>query len=207
MVTVNRHPKPLTESSLRAYFHDSLSRAMQNQRVEAEDATVWYLTNLLTQFSRSENLFEHTTAGPTLRPLALLYAAAIEARSTAQRRLVLQRLGDVALFLSGVLAGRLSRRLRDVDYCIAMGGRAYGCLSEADEHGARGRAQGDVFRELSTQFPEFVDVVAEAGERAPGADHRDVLQLYEEWCKTGSRRLERRLRSLGVTPLRYTQPQ
>ena len=117
------------------------------------------------------------------------------------------RLGDVALFLSGVFAGRLSRRLSDLDYCIAMGGRAYGYLSDGDEQSTRARAQGGVFRELSAQFPEFVDVVAEAGERAPGADDRDVLQIYEAWCKTGSRRLELRLRSLGVTPVRFSHPQ
>ena len=60
----------------------------------------------------------------------------------------MQRLGDVALFLSGVFAESFSRRLVDVDYCIGMGASAYNYLSNHNNH-ARNAA---VFRELAMKF-------------------------------------------------------
>jgi len=37
----------------------------------------------------------------------------------------MQRLGDTALFIAGVFADSLNRKLVDVDYYVAMGGTAY----------------------------------------------------------------------------------
>ncbi len=200
MVDVGPQSKPLMESSLQSFFHDSLSRAMNNQQVRADEATVWYLTNLLTTYSRSERLFDETRDGRALLPLAQLYALAAEAASEAERRLVLQRLGDVALFISGLFSGLFVRRRRlvDVDYYIAMGGNAYGYLSEKNSQSARGTPLATIFRQLSMEFVRFVDVLAEVGEKAPGCDERDVLRMHELWSRTGSPRLERKLRDLGV---------
>ena len=202
MVNVEHQLKPLTESSLRSFFHDSLNRAISNQQVAADEATVWYLTNLLTVYARTEHLFDETQDGRALTPLAALYALAAEAGSEAERRLLLQRLGDVALFISGLFSGLFVRRrcLVDVDYYIAMGGNAYGYLSDKSTTSTREKSLATIFRQLSNEFVRFVDVLAEVGENAPGSDNRDVLRMHELWSRTRSPRLERRLRTLGVTP-------
>lgn len=205
MVSVKPCSGPITESDLRCFFHDSLHRAVKNQQVHAEEATLWYLANLLNDFSRSENLFDRTEDGPTLRPLAELYAMAAEAASETERKLVLQRLGDVALFVSGLFSGMFSRRRRlvDADYYIAMGGGAYAYLCETSTPTVRDRSLTAIFQQLSRQFIHFVDVLAEVGENSMGSDDRDILRMYEVWTKTGSPRLERKLRSLGITPARF----
>ena len=83
---------------------------------------------MLTMFSRSEALFERDAARPRLMPLALMLAEAVGPTPTALR--TLQRLGDVSLFMAGFFAQGFERKLVDIDYHIAMGGRAYGTLAE-----------------------------------------------------------------------------
>ena len=207
MATVNPRPRPITEANLRSFFHDSLQSAANNQGVAVEEATLWYLTNLLTNFSRSEQLFDRTENGQSLTPLVALYAWAAEAPTEAERKLALQRLGDVALFISGLFSGLFVRRRRlvDVDYYIAMGGSAYGYLSENSRGSVREQTLAVIFHELSREFARLVDVLAEVGENAPGADKQDVLRMHELWSKTASARLERKLRALGITPVRLTR--
>lgn len=200
MAALNQHPGLLTTPNLRTFFHESVKDALDNQKVSAEEATICYVVNLLTEFSRSERLFDYTNDGFMLRPLAELYAISLESTSELERKRVLQRLGDVALFVSGLFAGILSRRLVDVDYYIAMGGSAYAYLYETSEQRIRDQAFSPIFRELSTQFARFVDVLNEVGENAPGASDGNILRLYELWVKTGSPRIERKLRELGITP-------
>ncbi|ABA59427.1 conserved hypothetical protein [Nitrosococcus oceani ATCC 19707] len=195
-----RYPELVTRSELRPFFYDSLQEAVANQHVKVDEATVFYLVNLLTDFSRSEKIFDYTQEGPILRPLAELYGFAAGAASQSERKLILQRLGDVALFISGLFSGYFRRRLVDVDYYIAMGGSAYGYLYDIKGQNARERALATIFRQLSQQFVQFVDVLAEVGENAFGSSEQDILDLYELWAKTGSPRLERRLRCLGINP-------
>jgi hypothetical protein len=182
---------------LKAFFQASVGQALRNQGVEAAEDTVAYLTALLTDYARADRLFDHTVNGRTLLPLAELYRHAVEAASERERRLVLQRLGDVALFVAGLFSGWLGRRLVGVDYYVSMGGAAYGYLSEQ----APGRTPVAVFAQLSRQFVRFADVLAEVGEQAGNHRDRDVLRLYQSWRQTGSPRAERALRAMGITPL------
>jgi hypothetical protein len=88
----------------------------------------------------------------------------------------------------------------DVDYHIAMGGRAYGTLAQAPFHGAQ-RVLADVFAELEEKFQPLVDALNEIGEGAARNSPRDVLRLYELWHKTGSPRAHRLLLGLGIRPV------
>lgn len=152
------HPTRVIQTrDLHAYFHEALRGAARQHRLRADAATHHYLTLMLSHFARSEQVFDFDRQRWHLRPLALLYGDALAANSEHERRLWLQRLGDLALFVGGLFAGRLSRRFCDLDYCMAMGGNAYAYLG-----GRRGGERGaaDVFSELARDFPRFVDVVA-----------------------------------------------
>jgi hypothetical protein len=197
----DRHQGSLiTEKSAQEYFQDSISDALSNQKVEAAEYTVYYVVNLLANFIRSENLFERTPDGVIIKPLAELYAEAIEGRSSADQHRALRRLGDVALFVSGVFSQSLNRKVIDVDYYCAMGGSAYGYLSENLRGSAGTRALTEVFEELSKKFVDFVDVLAEVSERTHMNNDADIMRVYELWVRTGSRRAERTLRSIGIEP-------
>ena len=193
-------PAAIDVRNLQEFFRDSVHDALVRQQVEVDDHTEHYVVNVLTMFSRSEALFDQTSAGPRLKPLALMLADAMDAPSDEQRSRTLQRLGDVSLFVAGFLSHGFARRLVDVDYHIAMGGRAYGTLADCCGHGTRGRALASVFAELAAKFQRLVDALNDVSEMSWKQSDRDVLRLYEVWLKTGSPRAHGLLRGLGVEP-------
>ena len=189
----------VTVASLREYFHDALQGALAHQHVAVEDQTEQYVVNLLTLFSRSEQLFEQTAEGVRLKPLVQMLSDALEAPNQQQRERGLQRLGDVSLFIAGFFAHSFARKLIDIDYHIAMGGRAYGTLAGGL---CRSRRQvlGRVFAELAAKFQPLVDALGEISDTARRYSQADVLRLYELWLKTGSPRARNLLRGLGIEP-------
>lgn len=189
-----------TVRSLEGWFHESLCRAMERQSVGADESTSRYMVNLLTVFSRSENLYEKTVNGIELRSLADMYTEALSADTREERSHLLQRLGDVSLFISGFFSESLSKKLVDVDYYTRMGGTAYGTLSDQPPSTLRERALNHVFRELAEKFLDFTDVLAEVSDMARVFTEKDILRLYELWLRTGSRRALKRLREFGIEP-------
>ncbi|MGI9303398.1 MAG: hypothetical protein ACR2RB_11935 [Gammaproteobacteria bacterium] len=190
---VARQQGVIANANVREFFHESIGAAMTNQGIEADDHTVYYVVNLLTGFTRADY-----QRGWHRRPLAFLLKQAIECDSTGESNQALKRLGDVALFVSGFFANSLNRKLVDVDYYIAMGGNAYGSLSERVRGTSRGQVFSDIFSELAAKFQDFVDVLGEVSEQACSESDRDILRLYERWRRTGSKRAERQLRELGI---------
>ncbi|MHB8815261.1 MAG: hypothetical protein ACYDAE_18580 [Steroidobacteraceae bacterium] len=185
--------------NLKEYFRDALHGALESQRLAVEGQTEHYVVNLLTLFARSEALFDRTPEGPRLKPLVVMLSEALEARCAGDRNRNLQRLGDVSLFVAGFFAQSFARKLIDIDYHIAMGGRAYGVLAEALSRG-KGKVLGNVFAELSEKFQPMVDALNELAETAYTHSDKDILRLYEIWLKTGSRRSYALLKRLGVDP-------
>ena len=194
----------LPVANLREFFRDTLHGALLRQHLTVEDQTEHYVVNLLTLYARSEALYEMTPEGLRLKPLvAMLCEALAAAPGSSQRNRTLQRLGDVSLFVAGFFARGFAAKLIDIDYHIAMGGRAYGTLAHTTGHG-RGRVLAAVFAELSAKFQPMVDALNEVSEGAGASapSHADVLRLYEIWLKTGSARCYTQLKRLGVDPSR-----
>jgi hypothetical protein len=181
----------LSSQSIKEFFRDLLSRAIANQRAEVQPFTELYLVNLLHEYLCSEALYVQEDDGTWQRkPLAFLLKEALEEQGPA-RLVLLRRLGDTSLFVSGFFPDSLSRRsnLVDVDYYIAMGGRAYDALAA--------RHQG-VWEELSGKFRLFVDLLNEVSERTVASTNVGLVRLYERFLKTGSQRLGRMLGQQGV---------
>ena len=192
-----------TVASLREFFRDALHDALSHQHVAVDDQTEHYVVNLLTLFSDADALYERDTTGPEqrsrLKPLAVMLGEALEAPTHEARFRGLQRLGDVSLFIAGFFSAGFARKLVDIDYHIAMGGRAYGTLAE-NCGPARGRTLRQVFAELATKFTPMVDALNEISESSYQHSDRDRLRLYELWVKTGSERSRTLLRKLGIEP-------
>ena len=186
--------------NLRDYFRESVESAIGNQGVDVDPHAAHYVVNLLTLFSRSDDLYEDQGDNYGLKPLALMLADAAEADSAAARNFSLQRIGDVALFISGFFADSLANRLVDIDYYVCMGGNAYGSLSDEIRGTARGKALCDVYRELAQKFQIVVDVLNEVKDGAQESSDIDVLRTYEVWLRTGSKRAAALLRQTGVIP-------
>ncbi len=204
MTSIADYTDLVTDVNMQEFFAHSLANALDNQNVQADTDTVHYLVNLLADYARADVLFLQTLDGPTLQPLASLYAEALDAPSAAERIRILRRLGDVALFIAGIFSDSLNRSLVDVDYYIAMGGGAYNELSDCAQISRRIRPFGSIFRELAAKFQAFVDVLGEVTEGTHLSSNSDVLRLYEVWVRTGSERAAKRLRGLGIEPLHGT---
>jgi len=187
--------------NLNGYFQSAVASAVDNQQLEAEDSTIYYLVQILSHFARVENLFNQSDDGMVLQPLAKRLAEAQQAESTQERTRALRGLGDFSLFFAGFFAGYFSRRLVDVDYYIGMGGSAYATLYNEGAYRNQGLIFADIFRELSEKFAEFVDIIAEVGENRDQFSSADILRLYEIWLKTGSHRAAKKLQALGIHPV------
>ncbi len=184
-------------TSLTEYFRDALHGALAHQHVAVEDQTEQYVVNMLTLFARAEHLYEGVPNGPRMPPLVSLFGAAVEATTPAERERALQRLGDISLFIAGFFAHGFARRLVDIDYHIAMGGRAYGTLAETLARGRR-RVLAQVYAELAAKFQPLVDALGEISDSARCYAPADALRLYEIWLRTGSARARGLLEQLGI---------
>lgn len=188
-------------ADLRDFFRESIDDAIANQGVKVDAHTAHYVVNVLTLFSRSEDLYEDSGEVYGLKPLAMMLLDATEAQSAVERSASLQRIGDVALFVAGFFADSLAYKLVDLDYYIRMGGTAYGSLSDEIRGTARGRALADVYEELARKFQIVVDVLNEVRAGVQQGSDLDLLRTYEVWLKTGSKRAATLLRQNGIVPM------
>lgn len=191
------HARVVASANVREFFRESVDEAIERQRLEAEDHTVHYVVNMLTLFTRAEELYG---SGPDRRlpPLAAMLAEAVETPSTRDSDRALQRLGDVALFMAGFFPDYLARRPVDVDYYIRMGGSAYGTLADRSRTTSHASGLADIFAELADKFAAFVEVLGHIADLGRQYTSRDIMRLYEVWIATGSRRARERLDALGV---------
>ncbi len=189
-------------ANLKEFFKDALHDALSNQHVAVEGETEHYVVNVLTMFADADALYERgpqDASRTRLKPLVVMLGEALEAPTHEARCRGLQRLGDVSLFIAGFFSAGFARKLVDIDYHVAMGGRAYGTLAESVP-AARNRTMRQVFGELALKFQPMVDALNEISESAYQHSAQDRLRLYELWVKTGSERSRRILRKLGIEP-------
>ena len=188
----------LSSESIHGFFKDLLARAIENQRARVQPFTELYLVNLLVEYLMSEALYVQGEDGSwQQKPLAFLLKEALEEPGPARVQM-LRRLGDTSLFVSGFFPDSLSRRsnLVDVDYYIAMGGRAYDAVGMVAARHAR--SEKTLWDELSEKFRLLVDLLNEVSERTLASTNAGLVRLYERWMKTGSVRLATTLAAQGV---------
>ena len=181
-----------TETSLLDFFRRRLHRSAKRLQLHPHEDTLWYLGELLHRYGQSDQLFDYAEGQMTLRPLALLYGDAQATVNERERCLLLQRLGDLALFLGAFFPQRYARKGIRRDYFIGMGGGAYDYLS------GRAPSQRHIFRELTERFGQMIELLAEAGARKSRIDHVEVLRLYGRWRESGDPVIARQLRALGI---------
>ncbi|NND91670.1 MAG: hypothetical protein HKN42_12485 [Granulosicoccus sp.] len=183
-------------SSLQDYFRERIECAAGKLSIDGNDETLWYLTQLLCTFAKTSRFLDDNGTGATLTPLAEYYRMAAESASKHERRLQLQRLGDVAIVVAGLFAGALSRKAVGVRYYMSMGEAAYGTLAEESSQSSRDRALQGIFESLANDFSDYVIVLSEVPTRS--TSEKDLLQLVDEWESTQHPALARQLRAQGV---------
>lgn len=189
-------------ANIESFFHESIADSVSSQNVNVCDETIVYVTRLLTQYARSEQLFEYDEDGVQMKPLAVLYCNAASAQDDKLRRDYLKKLGDLALFVSGWFSRNLERRRVGVSYYVQMGESAYDWLSECGDDGSvRGRVFSRIFQDLAVHFSELRNVISEIHMSVDVRSDSDLLGLYELWLQSRSSRAAERLRSEGIDVL------
>ena len=184
--------RPITETSLSVYFKDRVSECAQRYKPPPHEDTCWYLSSLLDRFGRTEHFFLYEDGRYALRPLALLYGDAREATSERERCLVLQQLGDMALFLGALFPERFTRRGIQQDYVVGMGGGAYDYLAE------NSRQNRHIFAELANTFTRMLELLASACSRESQLGAEGIMALYQRWLQTRDPVVGSQLTAIGI---------
>ncbi len=184
--------QPITETSLSLYFRQQLAHYAKRLRPPPHEDTCWYVGSMLERFGRSDQLFAYADGSFNLRPLALLYGDALQARNEHERCLILQQLGDMALFLGALFPERFTRRGIQQDYVAGMGGSAYDYLAD------NARRNRHIFAELARMFTHILEMVANACSREQLLGPEEIIALYRHWRDTGDPVAAGRLQSLGI---------
>lgn len=189
------------------HFNGLVTEVVQNQKIETDELTRFYLSSLLTEFMDPKKL--------TDEPLAITYLKAMESGRELSARLF-KELGDISLFTSGFFSESVRGGSVDLDYYMAMGARSYNHLASIhsghnghSSHSGHSEPSGEVetdgslgglFNELSARFKLYVDVLTEVSERCRLTSAQDILKLYEKWLVTKSAHTEALLRAQGIEP-------
>jgi hypothetical protein len=206
-VDVTREDQKLElAADLRGFFHDALSLALQEQRVEATAPTEHYLVALLADFAHPTELATETLE----RPLPVLLAEALNAEGH-ERFQRLRCLGDSVLYTSGFFLDHLETHGVELSYASTLGARAYGSAADMlRRNGVTPREDAprppELFEELADKFARFAQVLSTLADGlfANSARSTDtgVLRLYERWLRSGSTQLASVLVERGVAPTR-----
>jgi hypothetical protein len=183
--------RALLQHSLTEFFRDLLQSAMRSQEVRSSEHTEFYLVKLLEAFAHAER-------GWFDRPLALDYLESFHT-PRANRFGTLKRVGDTALFMSGVFMESLHGKLVSGDYYIQLGRTAYTQLAWLANDGGPALS-GDLFAELAERFADFVRVFAEISFEQLFHGDAHMLRIYSRWMYTRSERDARWLLRHGVIP-------
>ncbi len=116
----------------------------------------------------------------------------MQSQNERERCLLLQQLGDMALFIGAVFPERYAKRGLRRDYFVNMGGAAYEYLAD------NARKNRHIFAELATMFAGVLEMVANACSRTERLGTEEILALYQRWLEHREPRVGRQLQSLGI---------
>jgi hypothetical protein len=192
-------PNITTSVALREFFYKKIKEALMLNQTEVSQEVEFYLVNILSHFSKTENYFHKGSDGKLeQRPLALKLYDAVFSENVEQFE-HLKSLGDTALYHAGVFSDGLVNNMVDVDYYIGMGGNAYLSLASMvtapyQEH------ISDMYHALGNQFGDLVDVLGLCCEKETPLTDGDLLKVLDKYLKTGSERAKNILKEKGIIP-------
>lgn len=185
----------ISQQRLFEYLIEKLQNELATASILIEEDTVWYLGNLLTQFSQSENFLIQEQHTKTLPTLAFLYRDARETHSAKNKQNLLRKLGDSALFMGAWFTELYRCKGINQDYFIGMGHAAYDYLSENACH------QQTTFRELANKLPQLINLVSRVLSKNDDMNAEEIFALYKRWLSDKDESTKQQLASIGIVPV------
>jgi len=191
----------IERTASRGVFAELVASALGETQVQPSPMAIAYLIELLDSRVRVTAPVADADADADAEQATLaegLLLARLQRGSNRLRRL--RNLGDRALFVAGFFGDSLSRSVVDIDYYGDVGRAAYANLADSLAQQLRENVWPGLYSELAERFNEFVDVLAEVGDRTRFGRSEDLLRLYERYLRTGSPRDRSRLLRRGQVP-------
>lgn len=165
------------------YFNAVVEEAFNERRMKPYPYIKSYLVDVLKFYLNIENLYDQEDASgrKTRKTMAEMYlgASRLAGKDRAEG---LKRVGDSSLYISGFFSDSFQRKIIDVDYYVDMGRMAFDSLAKNVEEDTFSR----LYKDLSQQFLNLVDVLAVISKRAKIMDEENVLRMMDLYSKTGS---------------------
>ena len=172
------------------FFHEEVSRAARDRRLDVSDDTTLYLVTLLEGRARADR-----PAAPE-DTLAELHGRAAHSPPAEQAK-VYRELGDRTLYMLGYFTEHVDNKIVGPSYYANMGAAAYDRVDTLFKL-VFADAFGPVFRELAASFRSCVKVVSDVRDATRKDRPTDLIGLYEKWLVTGDEVLAERLREGGL---------
>jgi hypothetical protein len=194
----------VSANNLHEYFREALGLAMRRTSLQVTENTQAYLVYLLSNFTRSENVYAGVEHGdkPTL---ALLLSRAQEAEPEEALR-IFKHLGDSALYLLGFFHDAVKNQAVGAGYYISMGESAYfsaASLTRVPRENAL--IPNTIYAELAHRFGDLVDllkIMSLHGNHLNinnNLSSEQVMELAERYRKTKNPELLEFLERNGVS--------
>lgn len=197
------HMPNITETLLvqpEEYFRERVSKATAALKVDLGVDLEFYIVQMLCAFIKPETIKLSSGDDQDIfeTPLVIMLQKAYESENTEQRLTMLRRLGDTSLYVAGYFQDYFNRKTFDIGYYIELGSLAYSNVAQLTR---QRKDKAEVFHDLSENFSQLVDVVAEVSEGFTVQDNKDVLAIYDRWTRSNSDRLRKMLLNLGIQPI------
>lgn len=177
------------------YFADELRAVLGKHQISAQEHSFNYLVGLLCRHIQSDQFFVKRGDGRLDHHFLVDLYNEYAQGDLQKKKIVLQRLGDICLLISGFFAESLQRKIVDIGYYFGMGGTAYKQLSDLQIDAK----MKELYGELSFKFQPYSNVLNEMSERSGINSNKDLLRLYERWLTTGSDRIKNVLEEHGIS--------
>lgn len=181
-------------SKLEEVLREKIRSAIARQAIETSEAAEFYLVSLLSDFKRTEHLFERYGPEGVEKPFAIMLMEAMGA-GTKEKIRCLKKVGDITLIITGFFADNIHSSILDSSYYISIGGTAYSSLAVSL---AGHEAFVELYREMSSKFSEFADVIGAVAPWNRAFSNIELLRIYERWLTTGDERLRALLQRQGI---------
>ena len=182
--------------SLQGFFKERIENSVARHGLNSDEGPLWYLSQLLCNYSRTSAFLDNNGTRCALTPLAEYYRQAAESGSAHERRMLLQRMGDVAIVVAGLFSGALNRKAVGVDYYMSMGEAAYSTLADESVRSTRDRSLQGIFEMLATDFSDYVVAISEVPVKSE--EPKDLMALIDDWQTSEHPALKRELQARGV---------
>ena len=184
---------------LNSYFESEVANVARKQGLNVSPFAQRYLAGVLSRFANANEFLQKSTITDGKNAFPSIFSMWLEGltQSMGAQMSQMQLVGDLTLFTTGFFSEKLHRSSIDMDFYVAMGGKAYERAGHLRESIAAERAL-NVFFELAENFSNYVEVFAEISDQSLLSNDTALLKLYEKWLNSGSGRIHRMLAENGV---------